>query len=410
MLSPLAMYMALVKAIIGAGVLAMPYAMLRAGLIPSMLLLALIWMATVHTTLQLLRSALALDFTLSPLLTPTSRSLCQSSTSCPESESDVITYMQLSQVTFGVQTGRYVAWSCLVPAQFVTGTSYIIFVSQNTASALGGQPTGLVLLASVVISMAICTPRTMDYLAVPSTLGNASFLVAVLCVIIYAVGVYGVHEENVNLWGSWGGFCEAFGVLCLTFSAQSESLSILSSASAESRKNLTSIVVAAMGTTLVVFSLYSYLVLAAFGNNTQMIVFDNLPKRSCIVAVVRLAMSFMLQCSYPLALFPVFHIMETTYVDAHGTWSRLASRWTVVLGTATSAYLFMDYFEPIAAIVGGLMSTNAFMLPPLFYHKLKVGVITEWDRWTGRLWVLLGFFGSVSSILGGLNSIFNNVR
>ena len=130
----------------------------------------------------------------------------------------------------------------------------------------------------------------------------------------------------------------------------------------------------------VVFMTYAFLVLASFGRLTKAIVFDNLPRDNVIVEVVILSMSVMPLCTYPFIMFPIFHILETTVLDSFDVKARLTVRWTLTMATGACAWLFMDYFEPVVAIVGSLIAFIAFVLPPLFYLFLKPGIVTRFDR------------------------------
>ena len=106
----------------------------------------------------------------------------------------------------------------------------------------------------------------------------------------------------------------------------------------------------------VVFTTYAFLVLASFGPLTKAIVFDNLPRDNVIVEVVILSMSIMPVCTYPFIMFPIFQILETTVLDSFDVKARLTVRWTLTLATGACAWLFMDYFEPVMAIMGSSSS------------------------------------------------------
>ena len=411
MLTPLACFTNFMKSLVGAGVLALPYAILRAGVVPSLFLLAVIWAVSVVTTLQLCTSAMALDRQLHPpIMSPASTKRLWAekerlaSTSHAEGEDDVVSYMQLSMATFGESVGAIVAWVGLIPSQWVIGASFQIFINVNVSVALGVS-VGHVSIATTIIGSLMCVPRTMDYLAYTSTFGNFAFVVSVGCIVGYAVIVPGIHWANLPMWGTLGGFFEAFGVMCFTFSAHPEALSLSQSANPDAKKHMTKIIVASLSVAFVIFTGYAFLVLAAFGVDTKPIVFANLPPKNAMIIVIQLSLSAMLQVSYPIIMFPIFHILETTQIDAHDTKARLTARWTITLATGACAWLFMDYFEPVVAIVGGLIAFTAYVLPPLFHLQLKDGYVTAFDRWTAALLVVFGLCGSLVAIYGGFNDI-----
>ena len=416
MLTSSGVFLNFLKAIIGSGVLALPYAVYRAGIIPSIILLVIIWVISVTTTIQVCQAAAMLSNALHPCLhgsftAPTSqprkrlradaRSLA--STSHVDNEEDIVSYMQLSMATFGERIGRGCAWISLVPSQFVISASFMIFISHNGAVVTGWSP-GVLSIMSTLLASVMCIPRTMDYLAYTSTLGNIAFVVSVTCIMWSAVN-QGLHTSNLVWWGSWSGVFEAFGVLCLCFSAHPQALSIATSADSQARKHLPWLITAVLLVALVIFTSFGFIVLAAFGPKTEPVVFDNFPAQNLMMKLVRLLLSVMLQATLPLILFPIFHILETSQIDAHNLSSRLTTRLSITSLAGTFAWLFVDYFEPFVAIVGGLTAITAFILPPLFYLELKPTPTTASERYIAIFCVILGVLGSLVSIASGIRTI-----
>jgi len=476
MLTSSGVFMNFLKTVIGSGVFALPYAILKAGVIPSLILLFIIWILSVVTTVQLCEAAAMLTSTLqifspytsrqlspiitpprvyaspekhrrgTPMLSPEETPLAASplpsseyftilgispshprfglqgsglkppraelrhlaSTSHVAGEDDVVSYMQLSMATFGERAGFSVAWIGLMPAQFVIGASFLIFAIHNVA-AITGYPPGVITVLSTLIASLMCIPRTMDYLAYTSTLGNIAFFVSVTC-IVWSSAEHGLHMSNLVWWGSWSGFFEAFGVLCLSFSAHPEALSIMNEADAKAKKQMPWLIAAVLSVALVVFTAFSFVVLSAFGDKTQPIVFDNLPAQSWSIKLVRLLISLMLQATFPIVMFPIFHILETSQIDAYNITSRLMTRVSITLSVGAFAWFFVNYFEPIAAIVGGFIAITAYILPPLFYLELKATPSTSLERNAAIFSVTFGLLGCIVSIVSGIQTIMATYR
>ena len=69
--TPTAVFISFFKSVAGSGVLAMPYCFMRAGAIPSVVLVVLVWMATVREIQQLCTIAMELEGTMMmPLKAP----------------------------------------------------------------------------------------------------------------------------------------------------------------------------------------------------------------------------------------------------------------------------------------------------------------------------------------------------
>eukprot|EP00760_Papus_ankaliazontas_P036415 PhM_4_TR8304/c0_g1_i1/m.25042/K14209/SLC36A, PAT; solute carrier family 36 (proton-coupled amino acid transporter) len=475
---PSAVFTNVLKSVIGSGVLAMPYCFMKAGLIPSLLLLIIIWVVSLRTTIQVVRCALMIDsHSIAILLNPENRSkagsvkndsitrrfvenleagssgstllkgkhhhthggiygsfagpsnadtysddelldiashnsfavaladVAHQSTSHQEGEEDVVSYMQLCTATFGRKWGQWFAWIGLLPAQWVTGISYLLFVAQNSAHALGLGETFTTVLVTI-LACAMVTPRTMDYLSVTSTAGNIAFLIGFSTIMYYAAFVHKLDfERNVEPGGTLMGVFEAFGIMVLSYSAHPEVLAVVSTANHEARGILPRLVSIALVIILFAFSAFSVLVYASFGMDTQSIVFDNLPNGP-VMSTVRMAISVMLMANYPLVMFPIFHVFETTLFDAHHAPSRMGERYFFVLSTAIAAVVVGSNFGAVAAIVGGLVTICAFVLPPIFSLRLTPHLSEGWCLMSFDLFVVIfGSFGCVFSVASGFQAL-----
>ena len=160
--------------------------------------------------------------------------------------------------------------------------------------------------------------------------------------------------------------------------------------------------------TLCLYICFALIVYSAFGANTKVIAFDNLPEGDWIVNIVRLSMMMMMvAASYPFTIFPIFHVLETTFVDADDTMSRLMERWTIVLTTGMVAVMAGTHFGPVMSICGSLACVTAFILPPIFHLVIRTPK-QRLSRLGDYLALVGGIFAFLSSMYGGIEGMLNS--
>mmetsp|Transcript_625 Transcript_625/g.981 ORF Transcript_625/g.981 Transcript_625/m.981 type:complete len:162 (+) Transcript_625:3-488(+) len=154
---------------------------------------------------------------------------------------------------------------------------------------------------------------------------------------------------------------------------------------------------------------------------------------------VKLCISAMLLCNYPLTVYPVHQsleimlglnkvneepsdlevqrrsgerlpLMEKGEISTRLNWKQAVSRLLIVVSTGLIAVFVGDAFGFISAIGGGLNGIIAFVLPPVIHIKLHGG-------WSNLSWymlvmnaflILLGFIGGGGSVYQGVQGILQS--
>eukprot|EP00759_Apiculatamorpha_spiralis_P058695 PhF_6_TR9261/c0_g1_i2/m.14695/K14209/SLC36A, PAT; solute carrier family 36 (proton-coupled amino acid transporter) len=386
--SPVSVGVNLFKAIVSSTLLAMPYCVMRAGLIPALILFAVIWTVNLRTTIHVARCAVFLTSLMSPrkvkrgfdystehLDSPRRLGLGKELYEDDSHDDNVVSYMQLCTQTFGEKLGKYVAWSSILPCQWSAGVSYLIFLGLNTSNAVQEHfsiSPNVVIVIMTGVHCLMCAPKSASYLTYTAVFGNLAMALGLSLILYYAIFSHGVKfKENVKMWGTMDGTFEAFGILILCFSAQPETLGVLSAANQTAREYIARIIFAVQFLILSLFGTFSVIVYASFGGDTKAIAFDNLPPSDSIVKLVRMSMTVMVAASYPFVLFPVFHVFETTMIDADNVTSRLTTRWTIIITTGLIAMLCGNHFAPVTALCGAISCVVAFVLPPIFHLVIR---------------------------------------
>eukprot|EP00760_Papus_ankaliazontas_P002948 PhM_4_TR11342/c0_g1_i3/m.55663/K14209/SLC36A, PAT; solute carrier family 36 (proton-coupled amino acid transporter) len=335
----------------------------------------------------------------------------------------IVTYPMLCTAAFGEKYGGLASCAALLPTQWIVCVTFLVLVLTNSTDDVFYGSIELAIVVLAVLECILVIPRSTSYLAFTSLFGNIAFTIAVSCVLYYAFGVidqtrnfqegsyYATFTRRIPLVGTPSGIGQAVGIVVFGFGAYAEVLGVLSSANDSARRNMTKIVVCVQMFVLVLSFSFSTIVVAAFGNDTAELTLDNLPhtKNSMILFLVRTSMSFVMVCTFPLVIFPVFHVVETTLLDPQHTATRLASRWLIVWSTAFVAYLFGNRFGPATAIGGGLACVLGYVLPPMFDLVLCADRVGLHRRVLNYCVVVFGCVASAASIGSGIHTIVSSM-
>ena len=445
--SSTALFLGIFKGVAGSGVLAMPWCMMRAGWAASLLLVLFVWAATVRTIIQVCRCAIQITpkSSAKPILvtesseateSPADESIvnralvalklkrpASSKPKAPKEKLDPISYGQLMDASFkNDKAGFWISWLCVIPCQWIASVAYVIFVAANSAPVFSETLSpSYMTLAMTLIELGLCMPKGTKHLSFSSAFGNVAFFAGTGAMLVYSIAVQGLKWSNVRAFTSFRGVFEAFGVLVFAFAAHTEVLAIMASATGRGRQKFPYLVFLAFLVALTVFVGFSFCVYAAFGDATNAVFFLNLPNDNVILNILRLSVSLMLVCGYPLLVYPIFHAYEphgsTKAPDAVHTsrfsivftknfmW-RTLWRWLIIISTGVVAMFVTDGFGPVSTIGGGFTAATSFILPPLFHILISTYDIPKWSYILDIAIIIIGVVGGVLSIASGVVSLF----
>ena len=441
------LFLGIFKGVAGSGVLAMPWCMMRAGWVASILLVLVVWAATVRTIVQVCRCAIQITpkSTAKPMLVTVpetetepepqddslvNKLLCalrvrksSKKPKGPKEKLDPIGYGQLMDAAFqNEKAGFWISWLCVIPCQWIAAVAYVIFVAANSAPIFSDTLSPRYMtLAMTLIELALCMPKGTKHLSFSSAFGNVAFFCGTGAMLVYSIAVQGLKWSNVRAFTNARGVFEAFGILVFAFAAHTETLAIMASATGRGRQKFPYLVFLAFLLALTVFVGFSFCVYAAFGDATNAVFFLNLPNDNVVLNILRLSVSLMLVCGYPLLVYPIFHAYEppgsTKAPDANHTskWHivftknfmwRTLWRWLIIISSGVIAAFVTDGFGPVSTIGGGFTAATSFILPPMFHILMSAYPIPKWSYALDIVIVLMGVVGGFLSIASGIVSLF----
>lgn len=365
----------IIKAVVGAGSFALPWAFLQAGLFGGMigiLVLAILSCYTIRMLIQCKRELVG--------------------------KSDrYVTYVDIAREVYG----RVVAWT-LYAAIVITSigacSAYLVFCGNMLESVSRGKLESMYWVFILAGPLILFTwIRSFRYLAFTSIIGDIALVLAMITMF-----VEGFKEESVE--NPFGGeyppiqylsYPKFFGAAAFLFCVHM--LMVPIEQSMHTPKNFGK---AVYGSFLVVTVLN--LVFAAIGymlykGATKDIIINNLPD-NVFVDVARVALVFDLFFTFIVVIVPARDIIETSLLTPNQRWNtikRYAIR-TVMVGICVGIGVGVKQFSDLIGLVSGLsLSFMAFVLPPMLHMRLF---------WARLDWVLIGvdifliLFGIVAAV------------
>eukprot|EP00736_Rhodelphis_marinus_P010109 Rmarinus@m.19402 len=370
------------KAIVGAGIIALPYAFRQGGLATALVGTLAVYLISVYTMKQMIWSVQMMRS--QRLINP----------------SKIVDFTDICVSAFGPR--MYIAsFAMLFFCQISAVIAFLTFVAQNAAESLGFRKELVILvLFPVVLAMSLTSNTT--YLAPTSYLGNISLVVAVVCVLWYGCANDPPSFSKVVWWNGWLGVCDFFGIAAFTFAAHTEIICI--EHDSRDRKRYPTVIDVVMVLVSLLYLGFALVCYLCFGEDTHSIIFDNIG-RGPVLTVVKLAMCVTVLFNYPLSFLPGVIAVESLLFDRtskHFYLRRSVLRTVLVAFTCLMVILIRD-FGPITTMSGGIGGIVCFVMPPLFYivFARNEGHV-RWDVYAlNGIMLVLGAAGSVGSILSG---------
>ena len=395
-----ASYVNLVKTIIGAGILVLPYALMKTGLF---LGLSMIFMAGALCILGLhLLNVAAMKLGRKASFS----GLCS------------ITY---PKAAFAFEMA--IAVKCIG-----AGISYISIVG-TTSSILAKQLsiqylTSGSLISNLVASKAfwtiffaalitpICLMRKMDSLKYTSFGG----LAAVLYLVFLTVwNFFRTPDSSLFKIPAFAEFsfamCSAYSVFVFAFTCHQNILPIQNEAEDNTPSGMMSIIGSSVGSSTVLYLIVSIFGAATYGNLVEKVILNSFPKDEIPFIIARFMYVFLLVLSFPLQVFPCRICIQKMTSSAAPEFTQNYSRSLYFIST----FAIISICSGIGALeydvnkalgwVGATAGTFiCYFLPAVIYNKLYMGTPMDWRRISALVLFVAGCLTLVLSVIGLIKS------
>lgn len=390
----LATIMNLLNSLLGAGILSVPNAMGNVGIIPSVILLAIIGclshIATVLTIKLAHRSnASGLD-ELALKVTGKPGSVALSILSMLFLVSALIAYLIIN---FGILQG----WFQLM--------------GLNVSPKL--WRTVVILIYSILIPIPLTFPKDIGFLSYCSYVSVAAIILFVIAIIVKAIILLPYDEASkpkITIATMNMGIFTAISIFGLAFSLPIVALPIISPYNPDLRKR--SIVsLAAVIACFVMIAIPGVLGYLLFGDKTKSIILDNFPADDVLMFIVNVGFFFCVTFSYPAIGRSVM-----------ASWSQLVFHVNVPANLSISKRLIVIFLTNIFPLVIAVLLPDArpilsiggafggcvvdFCYPGVMWVMLSK---KKWYHWQNLLCILLTIFGLVSAIISTYQAVLDAI-
>nr|GEU36852.1 amino acid transporter ANTL1-like [Tanacetum cinerariifolium] len=346
-------------AIVGAGVLGLPYTFMRTGWITGFLMIFVVAGLVYRGMMLLIETRRKLE---SPL-----------------TYSKINSFGDLGFAVCG-PIGRLAVDFMIIASQAGFCVGYLIFIGNTLANLF--HSTGTVSrhylnaspyiwgLQAKTFYIWSCFPFQLGLNAIPTLTLLAPMSIFADIVDLGSMGVVMVEDVSVILkssidvhaFGSFRMFCYGLGVALFSFEGIGMALPLESEA--RDKKKFGSVLAWAMMFIAAMYGLFGVLGYFAFGENTRDIVTANMGK-GVLSGLVQLGLCVNLFFTFPLMMHPVYEVMERRYWEGRYC---LWMRWVLVMVVSLVA-LFVPNFTDFLSLVGSsTCCILGLVLPSLFHY------------------------------------------
>ncbi|KAJ4963479.1 hypothetical protein NE237_023418 [Protea cynaroides] len=367
----------IIVAIIGTGVLGLPYAFRVAGWLAGALGVTIAGVSTYYCMLLLVHC----------------RDRLSSNSSSSDDESDEIhTYGDLGCKAFG-RTGRYFTESLIVVSQFGGSVAYLVFINQNLSSIFRTHQLSFssFIFLLVPIEITLSWIRSLSALAPFSIIADICNILAMALVVKQDLQLFNGFSDR-KMITSLSALPFAGGVAVFCFEGFGMTLAL--EASMRERKKFPWVLAMAFSGITLVYVLFGFFGYLAYGDQTRDIVTLNLPNDWSATAV-KLGLCVGLTFTFPIMMHPINEIIEGKLKQSElfqkvfhnsnrgGATERLVvyvSRALVVLVAAVLATVVPGFGVFVSMVGSTLCALLSFVLPATFHLIICGGSMRLWER------------------------------
>ncbi|KAI3798778.1 hypothetical protein L1987_34057 [Smallanthus sonchifolius] len=352
-------------AIVGAGVLGLPYTFKRTGYVTGALTVFAVGYCTYHCMMLLVNTRRKLE-SINGFSKINSFGDLGFAVAGPVGRSSVDVMIVLSQAGF-----------CVSYLIFVSNTLVNIFNLKSTPiptnpSILGFSAKTFYIWACFPFQLGLNSIPTLTHLAPLSIFADIVDIGAMGVVMVEEVMIYLNSRPVLQAFGGFSVFFYGIGVAVYAFEGIGMVLPLESET--ENKDKFGKVLGTTLGFIALMFASFGVIGYFAFGDGTKDIITTNLGQ-GWLSSVVQLGLCLNLFFTFPLMMNPVYEVFERMFCE--GRYS-LWVRWGLVLVVSLAA-LFVPNFADFLSLVGSSVCiVLGFVLPALFHlmvHKDEVGLL-----------------------------------
>eukprot|EP00283_Hemiselmis_rufescens_P007796 CAMPEP_0173431342 /NCGR_PEP_ID=MMETSP1357-20121228/9508_1 /TAXON_ID=77926 /ORGANISM="Hemiselmis rufescens, Strain PCC563" /LENGTH=416 /DNA_ID=CAMNT_0014395805 /DNA_START=215 /DNA_END=1465 /DNA_ORIENTATION=- len=394
----------IIKAVMGAGSFALPWAFTKSGIVLGPLILMAIAAMSAYTHILLARCRRKASSYCAIHEMEHGGERQAKGMSPQEGHGALLPYTRTAEAVLGLWGGR-IAVACTMCASVGVCSAYVVFITDNVCSCLSGECSdppvrrGVTLVAVMGLVM-LSWLRDLRRLAFTSTLGDFAIVTGGCVVMWFALfGDKGVRTDQEPIPAAvFSTMPLAYGAIAFLFCTQFLSLPIEGSMQHPEQWPLA--VCVSFFLCAIFNSIFGVVGCHAWGTSVESIVILNLPVGP-MSHLVKLCLSADLFFTYPIVIFPSVELLENNalvqlLMPPQGTreeyWAKNVLRAILVCLTALIA-ISVPHFGLLTDLFGGLGQTVlAFLVPPWMSMVLNKNLMQP------NMWAIVAF-GALSCVV-----------
>lgn len=316
-----------------------------------------------------------------------------------EGKTNISSYGLVGRSIMGARGGAFVD-ICLVVSQAGFATAYIIFIAANLYS-IYGTPRWIVCFGCIPGLALLVQAREMRTLSPFSLLADLANLAGLSAVLLQDFKTFQPHNDAIHSV-RWGGLVYVMSITIYSMEGVGLVLSLESSCRERSKfGSLLRTVLACITLFMAFFGTAGYM---AFGDDTVAPITLNLVGQGW-ATFVKGALCLALYLTYPIMMFPIWHITEELFSQLHDSVVlNTGFRCILVVLTASVAYAVPN-FGSFLSLVGSSICTILGFILPCYFHLAVMR--KEMPYWQVGLDCVLMSGGAMFGILGTYQSFIN---
>ncbi|XP_010907369.1 amino acid transporter AVT3B [Elaeis guineensis] len=377
-------------AIVGAGVLGLPYTFMRTGWAAGAALLAAVAVLTVHCMLLLVRTRRRLDL--------------------DRDFSKIASFGDLGLAVAG-PSGRAAVDAMIVLSQTGFCVGYLIFISNTLAHLLQISsnlspflaPKALCIWAMLPFQLGLNSIKSLTLLAPLSIFADVVDLGAMGVVLGEDVVAFLAHRPPLRAVAGPSVLLYGAGVAIYAFEGIGMVLPLEAEAADKSKFGKT--LGLSMFLIALLYGLFGVFGYLAFGDDTRDIITTNMGT-GVVTVLVQLGLCINLFFTFPVMMHPVYEVVERWFCGKrYCAWLR----WLLVVAVSLVAMLVPNFADFLSLVGSSVCVVLGFVLPAAFHLKV-FGLELGWggvaaDTAIVALGIALAVSGTVSSLTGIFYSV-----
>ncbi|MCL7039988.1 hypothetical protein MKW94_017787 [Papaver nudicaule] len=370
-------------AIVGAGVLGLPYTFKKTGWVFGILMIVFVAFLTFHCMMLLVKTRRKLE-------------------SKQRGFETINSFGDLGFIVCG-SLGRFAVDIMILLTQAGFCVSYLIFIANtlahlsNTKKVLGFNPKSFYIWSCFLPQLGLNSIPTLTHLAPLSIFADVVDIGAMGVVMVEDVMIFMKHMPVLQAFGGLSVVFYGLGVAVYAFEGIGMVLPLESET--KDKKKFGRNLGISMGFISLMYIGFGALGYFAFGEETKDIITTNLGK-GVVSMLVQLGLCINLFFTFPLMMNPVYEVCERRFCDgSYCIWMR----WALVLGVSLVALLVPNFADFLSLVGSSFCVALGFVLPSLFHlmvfkDEMKLGVLVS-DIVIMILGVVLGISGTGSALM-----------